>query len=322
MARGAGNARRRYGARMSPLRRRLLGCFAFVVVGLLVAATVGAWITAETFVMARNGEPDASIPDRIDSQRRVVCGDVEIDVWIVEPEREKTIGAVDTALILHGKGDGKRAMAALGTRFARAGVRGVLVDLRGHGESTPTELSYGVHERADLSCVLDALDAETPVGEVGVYGPSYGGAVALQFAGSDPRVTKVVAVAAFRSFDAIARTMIELPSPGPWAVVTAAGWRGGFDADDASPERAVGQTEAEIVLVYSTDDEIVPFSHGQAVAEACGDHCRLERLEGYSHLGVLSNPELRQILHRHLAGEDYPPPPRPAPVEPDARGSE
>lgn len=271
---------------------------------------VAAWMGGETFVAPRNTTRDPAVPDTVDRHLEVACGDVVIDTWIVDPLREKNEGAVDTVLILHGKADGKKSMAALGTRFARAGVRAILVDLRGHGQSTTTELSYGVHESEDLSCVLDAVDAIVPIGSVGVYGPSYGGAVALQFAGRDTRVERVVAVAAFRSFPAIARTMIDLPSIAQWAVIHAAGWRAGFDPDDASPEDAVGRSEADIVLVYSVDDEIVPFSHARAIARACGAHCRLERLTGYGHLGVLSNPELRSILHRHLAAEDYPPPVR------------
>lgn len=264
----------------------------------------------ETFVAPRSTATDPTVPENVDRHLRVACGDVVIDTWIIDPLREKNEGAVDTALILHGKADGKKSMAALGTRFARAGVRAILVDLRGHGQSSRVEISYGVHESEDLSCVLDAVEELVPLGSVGVYGPSYGGAVALQFAGHDERVDRVVAVAAFRSFGAIARTMIHLPPIAQWAVIHAAGWRAGFDPDDASPESAVGRSHADIVLVYSTDDEIVPFSHARAIAQACGSHCRLERLSGYDHLGVLSNPELRSILHRHLAAEGYPPPAR------------
>ena len=61
-----------------------------------------------------------------------------------------------------------------------------------------------------------------------------------------------------------------------------------------------------MILVYSRDDEIVPYAHGLAIAEACGERCRLVTLDGYDHLGTLSNPELRDLLHRHLAAAPYP----------------
>ncbi len=294
---------------MKRLRRVFLWVLGLAVLGLLGVGSYAAWIGAETFVHPRNPDAPPEQPEHVDATYRVDCGEVEIDTFIIDPEEgaELADGAVDTVLILHGKADQKSSMTGLGLRFARAGVRAILVDMRGHGLSTRTELTYGAHEREDLSCVLDFLEAEgMELGELGVYGASYGGAVALQFAGSDRRVAKAVAVAGFRSFDAIASSMIELPAIAQWAVIRACGVRGGFDPDDASPERLIADTEADVVLVYSEDDEIVPYAHGQAVAEACGDHCRLQTLHGYDHLGTLSNPELRDLLHRHLAGRPYP----------------
>ena len=198
-------------------------------------------------------------------------------------------------------------MAGLGRRFAKAGVRAVLVDMRGHGRSLDSELTYGVEERRDLSALLDWFeDRGDDLGTIGVYGASYGGAVALQLAGVEPRIDRVVAVAAFGSFPDIAHALLQLPSWATDGVVLAAGFEGGFDPEDASPRRHITATEAEVILIYSRDDEIVPYAHGLAVAEACGDHCRLVTLEGYDHLGSLSNPIVRNELHQHLAGRPYP----------------
>lgn len=292
---------------MATFRRIFLGLLTLALIGVIVAGSIGAWEGAATFVDPRNPETPGEQPEEVADHYLFQCGDVEIDVFRVDAIGDKNEGAVDTALILHGKADQKTSMAGLGRRFARAGVQAILVDLRGHGASSRTELTYGAHEREDLSCVLDSLEAEgVEVGELGVFGSSYGGAVALQFAGTDPRVDRLVAVAGFRSFDAIASSMIELPALAQWAVITAAGLRADFDPDDASPEATIGGTEADVILVYSRDDEIVPYAHGLAVAEACGDHCRLVTLDGYDHLGTLSNPELRDLLHRHLAAAPYP----------------
>lgn len=294
-----------------------------VALGVLALGSVAAWAGGETFVHARNEGLDrgaeseqpelTELPERTTSHAAIDCGDVVIDSILMEPAEEELAvraeGAVDTVMILHGKADRKESMAGLGRRFIRAGVRAILIDMRGHGASTVTELTYGARDREDLSCVLDHYEAElgeARLGELGVYGASYGGAVALQFAGTDTRVDKAVAVAAFRSFSDIARTSIELNPIAQWAVITAAGLRAGFSPSDASPEAHIGGTEADIVLVYSVDDDIVPYAHGEAVLDACGDHCEMLTLRGYDHLGTLSNPELRDRLHRHLAGRPYP----------------
>ncbi|MEM9863157.1 MAG: alpha/beta fold hydrolase [Myxococcota bacterium] len=277
-----------------------------VLIGLAIGLT-GLYRGGANFVAARNGDrapldPDTGTPFRFE------CGDIAIDTWVVAPEGDAAPGAVDTAIVLHGKADHKGSMLGLGQRFARDGVRAVLVDLRGHGRSSAVPITYGARERHDLSCMLDGFERRgVDLGEIGVYGASYGGAVALQFAGHEPRVARVVAVAAFRSFDAIGRSMIELPSPLQSAVIASAGFAGGFDPDDASPEAIIGETHADVVLVYGRDDEIVPFAHGEAVASECGDRCRLVVYEGRSHLQMLSNAPLRDLLHRHLAARPFPP---------------
>lgn len=306
--------------RLARWKKLLIGALLLLVFSVLCLGFIAAWAGAETFVHARNADLEvaetsehAEFPERTTSHTAIDCDDVVIDSILMEPTEDERAaqadGAVDTVIILHGKADRKESMAGLGRRFIRAGVRAILMDMRGHGASTVTELTYGARDREDLSCVLDHYEAELGtevLGELGVYGASYGGAVALQFAGTDARVDKAVAVAAFRSFPHIARTSIELSSIAQWAVISAAGMRAGFTPSDASPEAHIGGTEADVVLVYSVDDDIVPYEHGQAVLEACGDHCEILRLSGYDHLGTLSNPELRDRLHRHLAGLPYP----------------
>lgn len=293
----------------APRRRPRYGIWiAFAVVVLLaIGAYIAAAEIADELVHSRAGDPEEGVPESVDHTYRPEVRDgITLDVWVLDPEADKPEGAVDTALILHGKADRKRSMAGLARRFAKAGVRAVLVDMRGHGRSTDTELTYGVEERRDLSALLDWFEGEgIDLGSIGVYGPSYGGAVALQLAGTDPRIDRVVAVAAFRSFPDIAHALLELP---PWAiegVVMASGFEAGFRPDDASPERHITATEADVILLYSWDDEIVPFAHGQAVARACGEHCRLIPMDDFDHLGSLSNPIVRAELHQHLVGVPY-----------------
>ena len=84
-----------------------------------------------------------------------------------------------------------------------------------------------------------------------------------------------------------------------------AGYEGGFDPTDASPEQHITATHADVLLLYSRDDDIVPFAHGEAIARACGERCRLVPMEGFDHLGALSNLIVRRELHQHLAGVPY-----------------
>jgi predicted alpha/beta-fold hydrolase len=68
----------------------------------------------------------------------------------VEASRER-----GTILVLHDYGSQKESMSPWAYVLAQAGYRVVLIDLRGHGQSTGRTISYGKFETADLKRVLD-----------------------------------------------------------------------------------------------------------------------------------------------------------------------
>jgi len=61
-------------------------------------------------------------------------------------------------LLLHGYLQDKRSVTSWAVRFAQAGYRCALVDLRGHGASTGIHISFGAFESRDLQTVLDDLE--------------------------------------------------------------------------------------------------------------------------------------------------------------------
>ncbi len=107
-----------------------------------------------------------------------------------------------TVVLLHGYGLGIFAMAPWAVRLAQDGWQCVLVDLRGHGKSTGSEIYFGIREAHDLSQLIDALTAQhklqTPVH---VMGESYGASLALRWKANDPRVHAAIAIAPYAEFD-------------------------------------------------------------------------------------------------------------------------
>jgi pimeloyl-ACP methyl ester carboxylesterase len=262
------------------------------------------------------------IPDDVDAHLRVPSGDAVIDVWVMEPEIATPEGSVDWVLVLHGISDHKASMGGLGRRFATRGTGAILADLRGHGRSSEVPLTYGVKERHDLSAVLDAMEASGyDLGEVGIYGPSYSGAIAIQAASVDPRFTRIVTVACFaeaerilshRFAEGLDRFAFLVPHEWRRVMIRATGEAGGFDALAASPLDTIGRAEGRFLLVHSRADEVVAYGHATDLARACGDRCELMTLEGMTHLESLSNQPLREALHRFMTGTELSlVPPRP-----------
>ena len=210
--------------------------------------------------------------------------------WVIEPRTAQFKG---TVLLLHGVRMDKRSLAKVGVALAADGYRAVLVDLRGHGESSGRYLTYGGVEVSDISTLIDALQMRDPKpGCTGVYGFSYGGAVALELGARDPRITAVVAVSSFSGLREVVNDYRKkyLPAafsviPSDWfqGAVDEAGKMAAFDPDRIAPLRAVARSSAALLLIHGSADTQVPLRHSQDLFRAAAGNARLVTVAGAEH---------------------------------------
>jgi len=246
----------------------------------------------------------------------------QIAVSILDPS-DRTEEPRGTILVLHGIRAAGVWMIPIGDRFAKAGYRVAIVDLRGHGGSSGESLTYGVRESQDLSQVIDELEARGLVaGKIGVFGHSYGAATAIQLAAIDPRVSAIVAAAPFADLrDEVphyVRTILpgvgHLLSKGYFnEVIDEAGRIGDFDPDDASAEVAITQTVAPVLLLHGLDDLVIPPEHSLRIYAAAEQPSKLVFLPGAGHFGVWWDADGEVARHslawldEHLAPAVNPP---------------
>jgi pimeloyl-ACP methyl ester carboxylesterase len=239
----------------------------------------------------------------------------ELRVPVGPPDATLSLEIIDpavahgTVFVLHGIRADKEACRGWGEMLARAGFRAVLVDLRGHGRSTGDFLTFGVVESRDLVQVLDALETRgLTLGDVGVLGYSYGGGIGIEWAGIDPRVKAVVAVAPFASLrDVVPGYVSMLPAGFVSGAIDLAGKRGGFDPDEASPVLAMGHTGAPVLLIHGGDDQHVPPWHSRRIFDARPNRTQLLLVAGASHATIVSDPVIAQRVpawfERYLVGD-------------------
>jgi len=298
-------------------RRWLWPCLAALALVLAGgrAREAGAWAIVRAPNYERVALP-APVPREVSRVVRAEVGPpaAVLDAWVLDPEREPR----GTVLVLHGIRDHKASMLRVGQALRRRNLRAILVDLRGHGGSSGAFLTYGVVESRDLAQLVDQLDALGILeGPLGVYGPSYGGAVALQLSALEPRVRAVASLSTFASLREVVPPYVRmnLPSIGalvPGAVVDAvideAGALGGFSPDAADTRRAIARTHAEVLLIHGEADEHIPFEHARALFAACPrGRCRLLPIPSADHSGALASPAARgaalDFLERHATRE-------------------
>ena len=216
--------------------------------------------------------------------------DATIAAWILEPK----VPARGTILVLHGFVNDHHSVQNADKALCDAGYRAVNLDLRGHGQSTGQYLTFGVNDAADLAAITTYLQDRKLCGETdGVYGTSYGAASAILFAGSDPRVKAVVAVAPFASLREEAPYFGKhlLPIPGAFmsdqdyvSVVNKMGVVAGFNPDNSSPLDAIKKTQAHVRLFHGDADMIVATQSSRELAAADPDRTQLTILPGKGHL--------------------------------------
>jgi len=181
-------------------------------------------------------------------------------------------------VLLHGypaeKADLLPIAAALAPRFTV-----LLLDQRYFGASGGRATTIGYRERGDLRRTIDFL-ATRGFHEVGVFGFSLGGAVALLTAAEDPRIRAVAAYAPFADLRTLGYELygwlwvLKYPFVG-----LLRGWSWlflGHDITAVSPERAAAALSIPVLLVASREDEQIPFAHAERLRRALAGNARTE----------------------------------------------
>jgi pimeloyl-ACP methyl ester carboxylesterase len=116
------------------------------------------------------------------------------------PTNQWTAAPRGTVILMHGYGIAQFSMLPWAFRLAEDGWRCVLVDLRGHGQSTGKRIFFTVEETNDMNQLLGALSRDHEIaGPVCAMGESYGAVLALRWKTVNSRIQSVVAIAPYAS---------------------------------------------------------------------------------------------------------------------------
>lgn len=190
------------------------------------------------------------------------------------PTNGFSAAARGTLFLLHGYGVEQTTMLPWALALAEDGWRCVLVDLRGHGDSTGRKVFFGAVESADLGHVADQLLQDGVIHPpLAVLGASYGASVALKWAGEDTRVQQVVAITPYAELapailairDRYARWL-----PRCWVQSAVRKLPGlvGRPADGLDPVIWLKQNPVKALFIATDTDPIAPPAAVQRLREA------------------------------------------------------
>ncbi|GLB51775.1 esterase [Neptunitalea chrysea] len=208
--------------------------------------------------------------------------------YFVPAERDTAKG---TIILLHGIRDHKESYEELSSKLSKEGYNTFALDLRAHGKSEGEFNTYGAKERKDVSAVVDYLK-EKGYKNIGVWGRSLGGAIALQALGSDYRLGFGVIESTFSDFNTVVHDYTKLfvgidSYLFSDFLVKRAGEIGEFDPTIVKPLASCKHINQPVYMSHGTADDRIPFTNGQQNFKALASAQKeFEAIPGANHGNV------------------------------------
>ncbi|MCE8004030.1 alpha/beta hydrolase [Billgrantia ethanolica] len=163
-------------------------------------------------------------------------------------------------------------------QFHRLGLSVLILDYRGYGrsEGRPSEEGTAQDARAGWRWLTEQQGATAD--EIVLFGRSLGAAVAAELAASlAPQPAAVILESPFRSVPALGQQLYPF-LPVRWLATL-----------DYPTERHVTRIESPLLVIHSRDDEIIPFSEGEAVYLAANEPKELLTIRGGHNTGFIDS---------------------------------
>ena len=215
-------------------------------------------------------------------------------------------GTQKTLILLHGypadKGNILPALAFLHEDFNL-----LLFDFRYLGRSEGSYSTAGAKEVEDLLAAIQFLKSRG-VKEVGVWGFSMGGAVTLMAIEKAPEIRAVISESSYASLADMTFELLPIPLlnypiaylVGIWAKLFL-----GIDVRDASPADRIRNTKIPILLIHSSADAVIPFSHARLLQQALAKNPNAEFWfhEQFAHGQLASDyrTRIKDFFLKHLS---------------------
>lgn len=244
---------------------------ALAVLGVLGGAVVGAaWVFQRSLIYLPSGDvpPVAAVLPGGEEVVFATEDGVELAGWYLPADGEEVAAAV----VFNGNAGNRAGRAPLARRLAERGITTLLFDYRGYGGNPghPTEARL-VRDGTAAATYLAGRTAAPAV----YLGESLGAAVATAVAVERPPAALVLRSPFTSLADAGKANFPFLP----------VGW---LLADRYPVVDQIGDVAVPLLVVASTDDDVVPFRQSEAVHAAARGEKRMVIYEGLGH----NDPEL------------------------------
>ena len=286
--------RKRRGLRLAvkigiPVVAVLLG-----IVYLVISNVIAAGLTTAEH-KGQEDHPSAYDLEYEDVEFESRGGDITLKGWYLPGEDQRP-----TIIFVHGitsmrSGDNAVELASF---LVPLGFNILMFDLRGHGNSAGTQVSYGYYERQDLLGAFDyLLGRGVPAQRIGVLGMSMGAGTAVLGLAQEPAIQALVADSTYARASDLITKEIDLKTPIPkWiapvfipGATLIARLRFDIDIGELVPEEAVADLDYPVLVIHGLADTRIPTEHGVRVHEAAHRDSKIWLVPGVEHVDAFKD---------------------------------
>ncbi len=265
-----------------------LAAFAAAVSGLAAVAVVAALAVKQydVFVTPRR-LPITTTPAKLNLPYRNInltaSDGLHLAGWYIPGSRPEAI------ILVHGINANRQVMLPTAEILAGAGYPLLLPDLRGHGQSDPSHVTYGYREALDVQAAADFLARQPGIEQIGAVGMSLGGATVIRAAAIEPQIGPLVVQSTFSSLPGAIDDAFEGMSVFPrWPFaplfVAVAERQLGLNAAAVDSRRDLATMPPRpLLIIHGRQDHLFPVHHAEEMYQAAPQPKALWIIEDMGH---------------------------------------
>ncbi|MFN5261934.1 MAG: alpha/beta hydrolase [Pseudanabaena sp.] len=271
---------------------QILQKFLLPVVRILVLAYIGLaialYLGQSNLVYMPSQElidTPATIGLKFDDVQLTTKDNVNLDAWFVPAKDNDQIGK-GVILFCHGNGGNIGNRVSYLPIFKDLGLATFLFDYRGYGKSEGKPSEEGTYSDVEAAWQYLTQEKQIPPQKIIIYGESLGGAIAsflAQKISQQDGKNSAGGLILASTFTSISDRSAELYPFLPIRFLS----RFSYNSIDRLPSIKI-----PVLIIHSTDDEIIPFHHGDLNFQAANQPKKLITLRGDHNGGFLDSLEI------------------------------
>jgi pimeloyl-ACP methyl ester carboxylesterase len=255
----------------------------FAYIGLAIVLYIGQ--ASLVFMPSKDvGETPKTIGLKFEDIQIITKDNISLDAWYVPAKEDGGIGK-GVILFCHGNGGNIGNRVSYLPIFRDLGLSTLLFDYRGYGKSDGKPTEEGTYADVEAAWQYLIQERKIPPKKIIVYGESLGGAIASYIAqktsNQDPKNAAGGLILA-STFTSISDRAAEIYPFLPIRLLS----RFNYNSSDRLPNIKI-----PVLIIHSTDDEIIPFHHGERNFQVANEPKKLVKLRGDHNSGFLDSLE-------------------------------